>query len=61
MPTLEKEMNRVEIQTAGRVLMPEELDLRTLWIGLVYLTAEQLSHPTKGGVEAMALSVPRGK
>ena len=35
-------------QTAGRPLLPEEEELRHLWVCLVYLTLAQVSHPAKG-------------
>lgn len=48
-PALLLELGQIEVSTAGRSLMQEEVDLRTLWVGLVYLTAQQLFHPTQGG------------
>lgn len=36
-----------ELQTAGRDLFPDEVELRSVWIALVYLTLEQARWPQK--------------
>merc|ERR1712194_662635 len=41
------ELEACERQTAGRPLMPEELELRHLWYCLVYQTLAFVDHPTK--------------
>lgn len=47
-------------QTANRPLMEEEVELRSLWVALVYLALAQLSHPTEfaGGAASLVESVP---
>ena len=49
-PALELELSMVETQTAGRPLMEEEVELRRLWICLVYLTLQEVG--IKGADEA---------
>ena len=41
------ELEACERQTAGRPLLEEEVELRHLWVCLVYQTLAQVSHPTK--------------
>jgi hypothetical protein len=58
---------QVSTQTANRPLAREEVDLRALWLGLVYMTLQQVFHPTRtdtqdqaptAAAEAVAASVP---
>ena len=44
-------------QTAGRPLMQEEVDLRTVWLSLVYLTLANVRHESEAS-EAVGASVP---
>lgn len=46
-PAISLALSMVETQTAGRPLMAEEVDLRSLWIALVYLTLEAVDHPAR--------------
>ena len=39
-PQVQLEISQCKTQTAGRPLMQEEIDLRTVWLSLVYLTLE---------------------
>ena len=57
-PTLELELSMVERQTAGRPLLAEELELRSAWLALVYLTLQEAGHPLRPGVGDAADSVP---
>lgn len=43
-PQLQLELTSCKSQTAGRPLMGEEVELRTVWISLVYLTLERVNH-----------------
>lgn len=52
------ELSQCATQTAGRPLMAEEVDLRTVWISLVYLTLENVAHPIKSGSANAGASVP---
>jgi len=56
-PTLRNELAACQRQTAGRALMPEESELRDLWLSLVYLTLRELGHAAEEGLAA-ADSVP---
>ena len=58
-PEVSAELNACERKTAGRPLMPEEVELRLLWVCLVYLTLTRLSHPTEGAA-GVGDSVPSG-
>ena len=58
---------QVETQTANRPLAQEEVELRSLWLSLVYMTLQQVYHPTRESAkdgdaaisaEAVAESVP---
>jgi len=60
---------QVETQTANRPLAQEEVELRSLWLSLVYMTLQQVYHPTRSiteeatgsagvSAEAVAESVP---
>lgn len=61
-PALLLELSQVPTQTAGRPLAQEELDLRTVWISLVYLVAENVGHPSKASgmkaAQAVGSTVP---
>ena len=57
-PEIEQSLeNDVTTQTANRPLLPEETNLRSVWISLVYLTLSRAQHPikrqTKGKGEEM--------
>ncbi|GMI36568.1 hypothetical protein TrRE_jg5005 [Triparma retinervis] len=43
-PQLQLELSSCKSQTAGRPLLAEEVELRSIWISLVYLTLERVSH-----------------
>ena len=43
-PALMLELGSVPTQTAGRPLSQEEVDLRTVWLSLVYLVAENVGY-----------------
>ena len=43
MGTITQELDKCPIQSAGRPLMPEEAALRELWLGLAFLSCEQLA------------------
>ena len=45
-----------ERQTANRPLMPEEEELRALWVQLVYLALEALEHPAAAATVASSAS-----
>jgi len=57
-PALSLALSMCETQTAGRPLMAEEVDLRALWIALVYLTLESVNHPTKHSGPEVGATVP---
>ncbi|KAJ1632055.1 hypothetical protein T492DRAFT_991656 [Pavlovales sp. CCMP2436] len=44
-PALQLELSLTPALTAGRPLMQEEVDLRTLWVVLVYMALQQAYHP----------------
>ncbi|CAM9433805.1 unnamed protein product [Discosporangium mesarthrocarpum] len=46
-PALTLEVSFVPTQTAGRPLAPDEVELRSVWIALVYLTLEKARWPQK--------------
>eukprot|EP00904_Undaria_pinnatifida_P008347 jgi/Undpi1/4642/HiC_scaffold_18.g07996.m1 len=46
-PALTMETSFVPTKTAGRDLLPEEVELRSIWIALVYLTLEHANWPQK--------------
>ncbi|CAM9443213.1 unnamed protein product, partial [Sphacelaria rigidula] len=46
-PALTMEVSFVPTKTAGRDLFPDEVELRSIWIALVYLTLEQANWPQK--------------
>ena len=46
-PALQLEITNSGTSTAGRPLMQEEIELRTVWISLVYITLELINHPMK--------------
>ena len=56
-PALSLALSMCETQTAGRPLMAEETDLRSLWTSLVYLTLETVEHPTSHTIE-LGATVP---
>ncbi|GMH86058.1 hypothetical protein TrVE_jg4419 [Triparma verrucosa] len=43
-PQVQLEISQCKTQTAGRPLMQEEIDLRTVWLSLLYLTLERVEH-----------------
>jgi len=43
-PQVQLEITQCQTQTAGRALMQEEIDLRTVWLSLIYLTLERVEH-----------------
>ena len=43
-PQLQLELSSCKSQSAGRPLLAEEVELRSVWISLVYLTLERVSH-----------------
>ena len=49
---LSSEMDALPVQTAGRPLAPEESDVRSQWIGLVYLTLDRLAAQTASDADA---------
>jgi DNA-binding transcriptional MerR regulator len=53
---IEKALAACPNQTANRPLMPEEVDLRSAWASLIYLTLASINHPTR--VETVAESIP---
>jgi len=57
-PALQLELSQVTAQTAGRPLAPEEAELRTVWLSLVYLTLANVGHATSGNPEAVGASAP---
>lgn len=54
---LNLELGALQTQTAGRPLMQEEVELRTVWLCLVFLTLENIRHPSAAG-GAVGDSVP---
>ncbi|CAM9550318.1 unnamed protein product [Scytosiphon promiscuus] len=46
-PALTMEVSFVPTKTAGRDLQPDEVELRSVWIALVYLTLENANWPQK--------------
>ena len=47
MDVITAELATCPVQTAGRPLMPEEVALRQLWLGLIYLAIDKLSDSSK--------------
>jgi hypothetical protein len=43
-PALNLELSMCQQYTAGRPLQPDEIDLRTVWLSLVYLTFERVGY-----------------
>ena len=58
--TISSELADCPRQTANRPLMDEEVELRSLWVALIYLALAQLSHTTEhaGGAASLVESVP---
>ena len=54
---LSLELAQCPTQTAGRPLMQEEVELRTVWLSLVYLTLANVRHESEAS-EAVGASVP---
>ena len=54
---LSLELAQCPTQTAGRPLMQEEVELRTVWLSLVYLTLANVRHES-AAPEAVGASVP---
>ena len=54
---LSLELAQCPTQTAGRPLMQEEVDLRSVWLSLVYLTLANVRHESEA-LEAVGASVP---
>ena len=54
---LSLELAQCPTQTAGRPLMQEEVDLRSVWLSLVYLTLANVRHESQAP-EAVGASVP---
>jgi hypothetical protein len=46
-PALNLELSMCQKYTAGRPLQPDEIDLRTVWLSLVYLTFERVGYESK--------------
>ena len=46
-PALQLELSTVPTQSAGRPLARDEVELRTVWLSLVYLVAENVGHPSQ--------------
>jgi hypothetical protein len=57
--TLNLELSQCPMQTAGRPLQQEEVELRSRWLYLVYLTLARVQHPSEAP-EAVGASVPAG-
>lgn len=54
---LQLELSMLTTQSAGRPLMREELDLRTVWLSLVYLALGKVQHPSEASA-LVGASVP---
>jgi len=48
-PALNLELSMCKQYTAGRPLQPEEIDLRSVWLSLVYLTFERVGYASSTG------------
>jgi len=48
-PALNLELSMCQQYTAGRPLQPDEIDLRTVWLSLVYLTFERVEYKSRAG------------
>ena len=48
-PALNLELSMCRQYTAGRPLQPDEIDLRTVWLSLVYLTFERVGYQSRAG------------
>ena len=46
-PALNLELSMCQQYTAGRPLQPDEIDLRTVWLSLVYLTFERVGYESQ--------------
>jgi len=55
-PQLILELSQCSSKTAGRDLMHEEVDLRTVWLSLVYLTLERINHPRQNAQVELSVS-----
>jgi hypothetical protein len=49
-PALNFELSMCQQYTAGRPLQSDEIELRTLWLSLVYLTFERVGYESKSAV-----------